>query len=99
MSYLHTLPVHCLKVDRSFVQPITHESGSLGIVPLIINMAETLNMEVIAEGIENITQLRQLQKLGCRYGQGFLFQKALPAQQAIMLLSRPLQDWADPLSA
>lgn len=99
LSYLHTLPVHCLKVDRSFVQPITHESGSLGIVPLIINMAETLNMEVIAEGIENITQLRQLQKLGCRYGQGFLFQKALPAQQAIMLLSRPLQDWADPLSA
>ncbi|MEL7050203.1 MAG: EAL domain-containing protein [Cyanobacteria bacterium J06588_5] len=99
LSYLHTLPVHCLKVDRSFVQPITHEASSLGIVPLIVNVAHTLNMEVIAEGIENITQLRQLKKLGCRYGQGFLFHGALPAQQAIGLLSRPFTDWADSLSA
>jgi len=89
LNYLHMLPVSCLKIDRSFVQPITHETSSLGIVPLIINMAETMGMGVIAEGVENMTQLRQLQKLGCKHGQGFLFQKALPTDKALSLLSRP----------
>ncbi|MEO0706663.1 MAG: EAL domain-containing protein, partial [Cyanobacteria bacterium J06649_5] len=51
--------------------------------------------QVIAEGIENITQLRALQKLGCEYGQGYLFQKAVPAERAIALLSRPLDSWND----
>lgn len=93
LSYLHTLPVGCLKVDRSFVKSITHEPGSLGIVPLIISMAETMKMQVIAEGIEDVTQLRQLQNLGCKYGQGFLFQKALPARRAVELLNRPFGEW------
>ncbi|MEL7350443.1 MAG: EAL domain-containing protein [Cyanobacteria bacterium P01_A01_bin.116] len=95
LSCLHTLPVNCLKVDRSFVQPITSNPESLGIVPLILNIAKTMNMQVIAEGIENITQLRALQKLGCEYGQGYLFQKAVPAERAIALLSRPLDSWND----
>ena len=98
LNYLHTLPVDCLKVDRSFVQPITADPNSLGIVPLIINMAETMGMEVIAEGIENITQLRQLQKLGCKHGQGFLFQRAIPADKVLGLLSRPLYELTDWMS-
>ncbi|NJM98667.1 MAG: EAL domain-containing protein [Phormidesmis sp. RL_2_1] len=93
LSYLHTLPVDCLKVDRSFVHLMTEKSDSLSIVPLIINIAKTMNMQVIAEGIENITQLKQLQQLGCEYGQGYLFQKALPPQQAIALLNRPPNEW------
>ncbi|MEL7511989.1 MAG: EAL domain-containing protein [Cyanobacteria bacterium J06554_3] len=101
LSYLHTLPVGCLKVDRSFVKSITHEPSSLGIVPLIISMAETMKMQVIAEGIEDVTQLRQLQNLGCKYGQGYLFQKALPAERAVALLNRPFgawisEDWPEP---
>ena len=99
LNYLHTLPVDCLKIDRSFVQPINYEASSLGIVPLIISMAETMGMEVIAEGIENIIQLRQLQKLGCRLGQGFLFQKAMTAEQAGTLLTRPLDAWNNLISA
>lgn len=95
LNYLHTLPVDCLKVDRSFVQPITTEPDSLGIVPLIISMAKTMKMEVIAEGIENITQLRQLQKLGCKHGQGFLFQKAISADMVITLLNQPASEWTD----
>ena len=93
LSYLHTLPVNCLKVDRSFVQPITEDPNSLGIVPLIINIAKTMNMKVVAEGIENEVQLSQLQKLGCLSGQGFLFSRAVPAEQAIALLkeSTPLK--------
>lgn len=99
LSYLHTLPVNCLKVDRSFVQPMTARPDSLGIVPLIINIAKTMDMQVIAEGIETITQLRQLQQLGCEYGQGYLFQKAVPADVAIALLNRPMVDWASEISA
>ena len=89
LSYLHTLPVNCLKIDRAFVQPITEDPDSLGIVPLIINIAKTMGMQVIAEGIENLLQLRQLQRLGCVYGQGFLFQRAVPAHRAIALLKQP----------
>lgn len=90
LSYLHALPVNCLKVDRSFVQPITENPDSLGVVPLIVNIAKTMGMQVIAEGIENEVQMRQLLKLGCLYGQGFLFQRAVSAGRAIALLSKPI---------
>jgi len=93
LSYLHTLPVSCLKVDRSFVQPMTDHPSSLGVVPLIINIAKTMGMQVIAEGIEDETQLRQLQKLGCEYGQGYLFHKPMPADEAIALLNDPIDSW------
>jgi EAL domain-containing protein (putative c-di-GMP-specific phosphodiesterase class I) len=96
---LHTLPVDCLKVDRSFVQPINAQADSLGIVPLIINIAKTMNMQVVAEGIENITQLRQLHQLGCTYGQGYLFKKPVPAEQAIALLSQSMDQWENAASA
>ncbi len=91
LGYLHKLPVNCLKVDRSFVRPITEDPESLGIVPLIVGIAKTMNMEVVAEGIENTTQLNQLQKLGCQYGQGYLFHKAVPADSVAALLARPLR--------
>lgn len=93
LSYLHTLPVNCLKVDRSFVMPITAELNSLGVVPLIVNIARTMGMQVIAEGIETMAQLRQLQQLDCEYGQGYLFQKAVPAEAVIALLNRPINTW------
>ena len=93
LSYLHTLPVDCLKVDRSFVMPITSELDSLGVVPLTVSIARTMGMQVIAEGIENMAQLRQLQQLGCGYGQGYLFQKAVPAERAIALLNLPISSW------
>lgn len=95
LSYLHTLPVDCLKVDRSFVMPITAELDSLGVVPLIVSIARTMGMQVIAEGIENTAQLRQLQQLGCGYGQGYLFQKAVPAEEAIALLKLPISKWSE----
>ncbi len=99
LSYLHTLPINCLKVDRSFVQPITADPESLGVVPLIVNIARTMGLQVIAEGIENRTQLRQLQQLGCGYGQGYLFEKPVSADRAIALLNRHAQSWEDWLDA
>lgn len=90
LNYLHALPINCLKIDRSFVQPMMKHSGHLGIVPLIIKIAKRMNLKVIVEGIETLAQLRQFQRLGCGYGQGYLFQRALPADQAISLLKAPL---------
>ncbi|MGB7085911.1 MAG: EAL domain-containing protein [Phormidesmis sp.] len=90
LNYLQTLPVNCLKIDRSFVQPITSQLDSLGIVPLIINIARTMGMQTVAEGIEDTTQLWQLRQLGCEYGQGYLFREAVPAELVIALLSRSL---------
>ncbi|MBE9077248.1 EAL domain-containing protein [Romeria aff. gracilis LEGE 07310] len=86
LSYLHTLPVSCLKIDRSFVSSITANPDSLGIVPLILNIAQTMNMQVIAEGIESEMHLQQLRQLNCRYGQGYLFHYPVPAEAVPVLL-------------
>ncbi|MEM9908264.1 MAG: EAL domain-containing protein [Cyanobacteria bacterium P01_D01_bin.44] len=91
LSYLHTLPVNYLKVDRSFVQSINDTSASLGIIPLIINIARTMNMQIIAEGIETHNQFQQLRGLECEYGQGYFFYKPLPADQITILLQQHVQ--------
>jgi EAL domain-containing protein (putative c-di-GMP-specific phosphodiesterase class I) len=88
LSYLHILPANCLKVDRSFVQSINASEESLGIVPLIVNIAHTMNMQVIAEGIETELQLKQLKSLNCEYGQGFLFYQPIAAEDALQVLQR-----------
>ena len=86
LSYLHSLPVDSLKIDRSFVQSMNGNSEAVGLVPLIINMAHTLGMSVVAEGIETAQQLAQLQALQCDFGQGYLFSQPLSAQDAIALI-------------
>ncbi|MEO1402429.1 MAG: EAL domain-containing protein [Cyanobacteria bacterium J06635_1] len=91
LSYLHTLPVNYLKVDRSFVQSISDTPESLGIIPLIINIARTMNMQIIAEGIETHNQLQQLRTLQCEYGQGYFLYKPLPADQITTLLRQQVQ--------
>jgi diguanylate cyclase (GGDEF)-like protein len=88
LSYLHTLPVNCLKIDRSFVKSINASEESLGIVPLIISIAHTMGMQVIAEGVENELQYQQLKALDCDYGQGYLFDPALDAPHVVKLLQK-----------
>lgn len=78
LSYLRDLPIDILKIDRSFVCRIEDEKN-LGIVEAIITLAETLGLDVIAEGVETISQMQRLRSLGCKYGQGYLFSKAMPA--------------------
>jgi len=77
LSYLHRFPIDTLKIDRSFVGSLGLNEETWKIVQAIINLARTLDMEVIAEGIENVMQLKMLQALGCEYGQGYYFSKPL----------------------
>jgi diguanylate cyclase (GGDEF)-like protein len=82
LNYLHAFPVDTLKIDRSFVQSIDYQSDNLGLIPVIVSIAQTMNMTVVAEGIETIEQLAQLQVLNCHLGQGFLFARPMDAVQA-----------------
>ncbi len=81
LSYLHQYPMQALKIDQSFVASLSshNEGGSEAVIRAIVAMAETLSMQVIAEGVETAAQHDLLRKLGCRYMQGFLYSKAQPA--------------------
>jgi diguanylate cyclase (GGDEF)-like protein len=81
LARLKRLPVTALKVDRSFVDGLGTDSSDLSIVDAITNMARSLNLEVIAEGVETREQLDILQTLGASMGQGYLWSRALPADE------------------
>jgi EAL domain-containing protein (putative c-di-GMP-specific phosphodiesterase class I) len=85
LSYLQRLPFGTLKIDRSFIRDLSAGSGSLDIAKAIVEMAHSLRLDVIAEGVETDEQLRLLRGLGCNYVQGFLFSKPVPAEAAGML--------------
>lgn len=80
LSYLHRFPLHTLKIDRSFVLDLhtAASSSSVPVVRAIRAMAESLGMEVIAEGIETAGQRETLLRLECAMGQGFLFAEPRP---------------------
>jgi diguanylate cyclase (GGDEF)-like protein len=86
LSYLHRFPIDTLKVDRSFVSTMENGSENGEIVRTIVSLAKTLGMNVIAEGIETIHQIHQLRILGCEYGQGYLFSRPVPSQEAEQLI-------------
>jgi diguanylate cyclase (GGDEF)-like protein/PAS domain S-box-containing protein len=88
LSYLQRLPFDALKVDRSFVSELGAGNGSLDIVKAILELAHSLKLEVIAEGVETEEQLDRLRELGCEYFQGFLFSRPLDSNAAELLLVR-----------
>lgn len=82
LSYLHQFPFDALKIDRSFVMRLGDAPERAAIVRTIIQLAQNLGMETVAEGVETRFQLGGLRSMGCRYGQGFLFGKPVPADEA-----------------
>lgn len=82
MSYLHRFPFDTLKIDRSFIVTMRQKQSSMEIVRCVVAMAKALNMKVVAEGIENTEDAGLLADLACDYGQGFLYSKPLPEDQA-----------------
>ncbi|MGK7916168.1 MAG: putative bifunctional diguanylate cyclase/phosphodiesterase [Prochloraceae cyanobacterium] len=73
LSYLQSFPLNTLKIDRSFIKSISFNQKNPAIVGAIITLAQTLDLDVIAEGIETSRQLELLKMLGCSQGQGYLF--------------------------
>ncbi len=78
-SYLQRLPIDKIKIDRQFVTSMGASKQALAIVSATLTLAQNLDLGVIAEGVENTAQMRQLRILGCKLQQGFYFTRALPA--------------------
>jgi diguanylate cyclase (GGDEF)-like protein/PAS domain S-box-containing protein len=77
LGYLHQMPIEALKIDRSFVSGLGSDRTGTSIVQAIIALAHSLNMRVVAEGVDSETQLAKLVSLGCDSAQGYLFAKPL----------------------
>ena len=80
LSYLQRFPVDLLKIDKSFIDLLGHDSAKPALAGAIIQIAHSLGLQVVAEGIENPGQLRELRALHCDLGQGYLFAKPLESQ-------------------
>ena len=86
LSYLQQFPVNGLKIDRNFVSDIRADQTDASIINAIVAMARGLNLGLVAEGVENRTQLRYLRSRGCTEVQGFIFSGAVPAGEVLPLL-------------
>jgi EAL domain-containing protein (putative c-di-GMP-specific phosphodiesterase class I) len=89
LHYLHAFPFDVLKIDRSFVTRMTEGEQPLQIVRTIVELARVLGMDVVAEGIETPEQDALLRQLGCRFGQGFLYSRPVPAEIITRMLRLP----------
>jgi EAL domain-containing protein (putative c-di-GMP-specific phosphodiesterase class I) len=90
LSYLHRLPIDRLKIDKSFIHQMQHSDRNHKIVETIITLADQLELDAIAEGIETTTQLAQLRQMNCEYGQGYFFARPLAATTVLPWLQSRL---------
>jgi EAL domain-containing protein (putative c-di-GMP-specific phosphodiesterase class I) len=96
LAYLQRLPIDVLKIDRAFARGLGRDNNDAGIVQMILTLAQLLDLDTIAEGVETAEQIAVLRRLGCRMGQGYFFSAGVPAAQAERLLAA---DRPYPLSA
>ena len=89
LSYLQTLPVNELKIDRSFVQNAHKQGGDALLVRSTVTLAHELGLEVVAEGVEEEACLAFLKDIGCDYAQGYLIGKPMPAADLEALMKEP----------
>jgi diguanylate cyclase (GGDEF)-like protein len=88
LSYLSRFPIDTLKIDRSFVAEMHDRQETLEVVRTIVHLAHTLGMSVVAEGVETEAQLDLLRKMDCDMAQGYLFSRAVTAEEVPGLLAR-----------
>ena len=87
LSYLRRLPIDVVKIDQSFVREIPDSSEDVLIAQAIIAMAQSLNLSLVVEGVENVRQLNFFKQQGCNLMQGFLFSKAVEPEEISRLLA------------
>jgi EAL domain-containing protein (putative c-di-GMP-specific phosphodiesterase class I) len=92
LSYLQKYSFTKLKIDRSFIIDLATCKAEQSLVTAIVAMAKALNLQIVAEGIEDAEQLHFLSQLGCEYGQGYLFSKPVPAIEFEKLLYAQLKN-------
>jgi EAL domain-containing protein (putative c-di-GMP-specific phosphodiesterase class I) len=89
LSYLNRLPINTLKIDRSFVTEISASGANVILVDTIIQMAKSLGLEIIAEGVESELELDYLSKRGCHIYQGYYFSAPIPEEDFSSMLAAP----------
>jgi diguanylate cyclase (GGDEF)-like protein len=81
LTLLHSLPMDRVKIDRSFVRELSAGGPAAAIVRSVLTLGQDLGLDVVAEGVETIDQMKLLRELGCRYAQGYLFARVLPIDE------------------
>jgi len=90
LSILHQLPVHALKIDKSFVDDCPETTGGAALLPHIIAMGQTIGLTMIAEGVENEAQHLYLKSVGCHIGQGYYYARPLSEEAFSLYLKEQL---------
>jgi EAL domain-containing protein (putative c-di-GMP-specific phosphodiesterase class I) len=88
LAYVKNFPVNRLKIDQGFIRNLESDLNDAAIVRAIVNLGHSLNLDVIAEGVERAEQLEILRKEGCDEVQGYFFSRPLPAKDFVQLFRR-----------
>lgn len=88
LSYLHQYPIDTLKIDRSFVHKMCTDKTVLGLVKSILTLSENMNIDIVAEGVEDFEELRLLDGLNCHSAQGYYFSRPLLEESLFLLLKK-----------
>ena len=96
LSYLKNLPISCLKIDRSFIRDILHDENDKQIVKTVVSMAHSLNLKIVAEGVEEPEQLQLLNDYQCDEIQGYLLSKPVSHTELLDIMRNP-QKYIDTL--
>lgn len=91
LSYLKRLPINKLKIDKSFVRDIPHDTNDMAISEAVIALGKALNLRIIAEGVEQEIQATFLREKGCHEAQGYLYSKPLPPEEITQLFAEVSQ--------
>ncbi|MET7691750.1 EAL domain-containing protein [Streptomyces sp. NPDC005483] len=97
LRYLRDFPIDVLKIDKTFIDDIPEDRKQVALVEGIVHLADSLGLQVIAEGIEEQAQRELLASIGCRFGQGYLFAPPMNLEESEIILRRP--DHAPPTGA
>jgi len=87
LTYLRRLPIDSIKIDRSFLRSLESDSRDLVVLKAIAELGTTYGLAVVAEGIDTEAKLAAVRDVGCGYGQGFLFAKPSPLDEALALVA------------